>query len=535
MRLRNLTITAFKNLRNLHVDFDMESPYTVLVGENGAGKSNLIEALAIIFRDLDLDRVAAFAYTIRYRCRDHDIEISAEQDQYPKFRARTGSGSRYSDLPRSRFMMCDSEGRPSFRPAFVFGYYSGPSDRLSAIFDKHQERYYSWIIKPPDQRPAGPENVNALRRAFYARNLHGQFALIAFFMEPSAVDDDDRAFLRDYLQIDGLDSVLFVLKKPEWARGGGDQRFWGAVGEVQEFLSRLYDRAMLPIRMKRRVSVDLAKRSSVEHLYLFLSRAQELERVYQSYGDQYLFFSALESMHLSNLLSEVRTRIRMAPGAGEGEMTYRDLSEGEQQLLLVLGLLKFTAQDEALFLLDEPDTHLNPAWSTQYLAFLNRFIRGRYTCHIVMASHDPLVFAGLKRDQVRIIRRGDEGQALAEAPERDPRGMGIAAILTSDLFRLRSTLDSHTQDALDRQLLLSMKQRLDATELAELSELRIRLKDLGFTQASRDPLYEQFVRAWSEQADPEWTQVMQLTPEQQHARAKLSAEIVARLRKSRNR
>jgi ABC-type cobalamin/Fe3+-siderophores transport system ATPase subunit len=72
-------------------------------------------------------------------------------------------------------------------------------------------------------------------------------------------------------------------------------------------------------------------------------------------------------MHLSKVLAEVRTRVRMSAGAGGGNVTYRDLSEGEQQLLLVLGLLKFTARDEALLLLDEPDTHLNPAWSTQYL------------------------------------------------------------------------------------------------------------------------------------------------------------------------
>jgi ABC-type cobalamin/Fe3+-siderophores transport system ATPase subunit len=95
----------------------------------------------------------------------------------------------------------------------------------------------------------------------------------------------------------------------------------------------------------------------------------------------------------------------MAPAAGGGEVTYRDLSEGEQQLLLVLGLLKFTARDEALFQLDEPDTHLNPAWSTQYLDFLNRFIRGRDSCHIVMSSHDPLVFAGLERARANFSAR----------------------------------------------------------------------------------------------------------------------------------
>jgi hypothetical protein len=152
----------------------------------------------------------------------------------------------------------DDSGRPLYRPGFVFGYYSGPSDRLASIFEKHRERYYNWIIKSAEQR--GKVRVvdpNNLRRLFYAQTLHGQFALIAFFMNAEENSDDDREFLREHLQIDGLDSVLFALKQPPWRRRGGDPRFWDAVGEVQEFLSRLYDKAMLPARMDRRIAVDL--------------------------------------------------------------------------------------------------------------------------------------------------------------------------------------------------------------------------------------------------------------------------------------
>lgn len=533
MRLDSVTIGEFKNLRDLQVDFDEKSPYTVLVGENGAGKSNLIEALSLIFRNLDLDVEAPFSYRISYQCREHDVEIHAERDQFPRFSARLFGAGEYVELPRKRFMAEDEHGRPLYRPGFVFGYYSGPSDRLAVIFEKHRERYYNWIIKSAEQRgSARIADPNSLRRLFYAQTLHGQFALIAFFMSASSGGDDDRSFLREHLQIDGLDSVLFALKRPPWKRQGGDPRFWDAVGEVQEFLSRLYDKAMLPARMDRRIAIDLTKNPVVESLYLFLPTAEALQQVFSSYADQYAFFTALESTHLSKLLGEVRTRVRMTPAAGGGEVTYRDLSEGEQQLLLVLGLLKFTAREEALFLLDEPDTHLNPSWSTQYLAFLDRFIRGRDSCHIVMSSHDPLVFAGLKRDQVRIFRRDAEGAAVAELPDNDPRGMGVAAILTSDLFRLRSTLDPKTQGELDRQRVLAMKEALTPDEETELREIKVRLRTLGLDQTIRDPLYEQFVKAWTEQQDPAWAETIQLTPEQLEARAKLAAEIVEKLRKT---
>ena len=529
MRIEELWVEAFKNLRDIRVHFDRESSYTVLVGENGSGKSNLLEALALIFRNLDLDEEAPFSYELKYQCRNHDIAVLAKGSRYPRFRARPTGGGSFETLSRRRFMIVDEDGRPIYRPTFVFGYYSGPSDRLKSIFDKHQERYYGAIIKAPSARSTGSGDASTLRRVFYAQTLHGQFALIAFFMEMEG-SKEDREFLREYLQIDGLDSVLFALNKPGWSRRGGDRRFWGAVGEVREFLDRLYDEAMPPLRMDRRMSVDLASNRAIENLYLFLPGPEGLSRVYGRYGNQYAFFTALESMYLSRLLAEVRTRVRMAPKAGGGEMTYRDLSEGEQQLLLVLGLLKFTATEEALFLLDEPDTHLNPVWSTQYLSFLDRFIRQRETCHIVMSSHDPLVFAGLTREQVRVLRRGDAGQAVVEVPEQDPRGMGVAAILTSDLFRLRTTLDAETEDRLDRQRVLTQKEDRNDEEESELADLQRHLDRLGFSRSIRDPLYGLFLEAWTKEEDPAWRREVQLTPEQQRDRTRLASQIVERLR-----
>ena len=199
------------------------------------------------------------------------------------------------------FMDEDDQG-PLYRPAFVFGYYSGPSDRLSTLYEKHRERYYDEIIKDPARRKT--DDPNRLRRLFYAETLHGQFALIAFFMAPGDAADNDRTFLREHLQTDGLDSVLFALKRPPWRRKGGDSRFWNAVGEVQQFLDRVYAGALLPIRMDRRMAADLTKNPDVENLYLFLPNADTLESVYQLYGNQYAFFTALESTHLSKLLGE---------------------------------------------------------------------------------------------------------------------------------------------------------------------------------------------------------------------------------------
>ena len=58
MKLRNLKIAQFKNLRNFEIDFGSQPFTTVLLGQNGTGKSNLLEALIIIFRELRFRREA---------------------------------------------------------------------------------------------------------------------------------------------------------------------------------------------------------------------------------------------------------------------------------------------------------------------------------------------------------------------------------------------------------------------------------------------------------------------------------------------
>ena len=54
MRVLNLCLPDFKNLQNFAIDFSHESSVAVLVGRNGAGKSNVLEALYTYFQRFGL-------------------------------------------------------------------------------------------------------------------------------------------------------------------------------------------------------------------------------------------------------------------------------------------------------------------------------------------------------------------------------------------------------------------------------------------------------------------------------------------------
>src|ERR1700761_1425470 len=53
MRIRRLKISKYKNVNDINLEFKSDR-ITLMVGQNGLGKSNLLEAIALIFRDLDL-------------------------------------------------------------------------------------------------------------------------------------------------------------------------------------------------------------------------------------------------------------------------------------------------------------------------------------------------------------------------------------------------------------------------------------------------------------------------------------------------
>lgn len=499
MRIDKLWIKDFKNLNDFDIDFDEDQMTTILIGQNGAGKSNLIEAIVIIFRDLDLGQPPAFSYKLTYLCRGYEIQITADAEKKSAHTMITVDGHKIS------FSKFRNDSHVKYLPKHVFAYYSGPSNRLEKHFDAHQKKFYNDLLQD-EEKP--------LRPLFYARLIHSQFVLLSFF---SFYDENAREFLGEFLDIAGLESVLFILKKPSWKSKEGDNRFWNARGVVQRFLSELYRHSLAPI-----YNTETRKE---EHLYLYIENAEKLKQISQLYGNNREFFKVLESTYISNLIHEVRIKVRMKNQSNT--ITFKELSEGEQQLLTVLGLLKFTQDEESLFLLDEPDTHLNPAWSLKYLNLLTNVVGEQETSHVITCTHDPLVIGGLQRSQVQIFEKDEKsGKITAHSPEYDPRGMGVAALLTSELFGLTTTLDLETQKKLDKKRDLYLKSLESGITDEENEEMRLLTDELGsldFTMTVRDPLYDKFVKAM--RSREEFKKPV-LTPEERKKQDQIAQEII---------
>jgi len=487
MRLDRLTIPSYRNLRSFTIDFDETQATTVLLGRNGSGKSNLIEAIVEIFRELEVGGPPPFPYILEYSCRDHSILIDADPERSSKRLAISVNGKA---VTQSAFL----ENGDEYLPNYVFAYYSGWSSRLERKFDGPTRKHYDKILKAVN-------HDLPLRRMFFCRKEYSQLVLLAFFLEKS---DTARDLLKQYLGIKSFDSALFVLKTPWWRRSGsprknqleqGDARFWYALGAFRGFLDRLWQHSLAPIRKNETVDRDVRRQGeSTERLYLFIKNEEELAGLKEESADSKALFGYLESLFLCDLIDEVRVTVERTDGR---RVNFTQMSEGEQQLLTVLGLLLFTQNDESLYLLDEPDTHLNPVWTYNFLQLLLDNIRAEKG-QLLVATHNPLMIGSLRKNQVRVLSVQDE-KIVASEPEYDPLGIGIEGLLKSELYGLRSTLAPEVLMQLDRHYLLLSKKQPTEVEREELLSLAVELNELGVARTHPNPYFESFAGALARQ------------------------------------
>jgi predicted ATPase len=553
MRIKRLQIPCFKNLKNLNIE---PEDYTaqVVIGKNASGKSNLIEALVAIFRHLDLAESPPFDYELEYTCRGHHVIARAASDKV-MIQVKNKETGEAKEVQASEFAHQALE----YLPAQVFAYYSGRNERLEKLFFEHQKRQYlklrgQYVENEEGEFEYRSEDV-LLRRLFYCRNEHSSLILLAYLIElerkkvKGKVDTVKKELdlLKEYLQVGGIESALFVLREPHElptediddldrelteVESPGDERFWNASGVIADFLATLWKYALAPISEELDKPIDF--RGHIEQqdtLYLYLDK-KRLINAAEEIGDVNIFFRQLEGIYMAGYLDEVRIQVHRE-GTGN-PLGYKELSEGEQQLMTVLGLLQFTRDDESLFLLDEPDTHLNPIWKYNYFSLMIDDVLGSKEDYLeknqlFITTHDPLMLGSLLKEQVLVLGKSSN-DTTAEHPHQHPRGMGFSNLLRSEMFGLRSTIDPKTLGDLDdRNFLIAKRSKsgLSPQEATKLAELQSRLEELGFGREFQDPMYQLFIEKMYEHKKQPIDKV--LSKEQIEQQAELAEKIVQEL------
>jgi len=138
----------------------------------------------------------------------------------------------------------------------------------------------------------------------------------------------------------------------------------------------------------------------------------------------------------------------------------REFSDGEQQFLHTIGICLMLKDRRTLLLLDEPETHFNPAWRARFIKILNDSIEaGRLNNDInihllkdiILTSHSPFIISDCTSDNVIFFRRNRETELVeaksAKELEFNTFGASVETIL-DELFDYNQSIGDWSNEAL---------------------------------------------------------------------------------------
>lgn len=133
MKLEYVYLNGYKNLNELEIYFEEGSTVNSIIGNNGSGKSNILEALSIIFSTALNDGTSIdFRFCIKYVIDDNKFEINNFDGQIIVF--KNGKKVSKKDVV---FAL----------PKMIFLYYSGETKRLKQFSDGNIDKRFDKILK----------------------------------------------------------------------------------------------------------------------------------------------------------------------------------------------------------------------------------------------------------------------------------------------------------------------------------------------------------------------------------------------------
>jgi restriction system-associated AAA family ATPase len=135
----------------------------------------------------------------------------------------------------------------------------------------------------------------------------------------------------------------------------------------------------------------------------------------------------------------------------EEPVMLKSLSDGEHQLLHSLGLCLLFKNTNSLFLLDEPETHFNPDWRSNFVTRLHQCFKGAEDSHeMLVTTHTPFLISDSRPEKVLVFNKDKEtGTVSVIKPDYNTLGASINKI-TMSTFGKRETIGGHAQAILDR-------------------------------------------------------------------------------------
>ncbi len=455
MKLKKLWIKKYKNLENFEINF--ENQVSVFIWKNGSWKTNLLEAIAFIFRDLyEIERqLCEFQYKIEYEIdyKNINVKLTEEEEKWElnKRYEISVDGKKIEDYDFSR--------EPLLLPKNIFIYNSWfwwDYNRSNINFNHN-----SWLQRPiflvPDEYYKNVilslfySNLDRHREFFRKMNIEGMISFTISYK---------------YRKLTKKNSIIFETFK-EFSLNKG-------VNNILEFDS------------------DIFNDEDFRH---FMWHDKD-------------FFKIIYEFTINNIFHNLRINIKLFSWE---EISISDISEWQKQLSLTTWIYNFMDDEENLFLFDEPDTFLHPNWQKEFIPDLiktqskwdltdnnwnyitteknekilvNTSIKG----HFLITTHSPLLIWSSENIDIFWLEDNDWKSNILcwtnnDVKPRSDRFEKIdiywnrAEFIYENVFWLESTRASDFEKEIDRLHELLKKnahtnKQLNKNELSEIKKLR---------------------------------------------------------------
>ena len=389
MKLRRIAIKKYKNIRDFECEFS-SSNISAFIGNNGSGKSNLIEALTSIFGFVKSTSAKMNPKLIvTPQIEDYEIEYECDGLVY----LLEGSYNNYTVSCNGKVL--PKLGVEAALPETIMVYYAGETKRqLNTAKSTFDSTYDNGLKKADNNSFPG----------FKFLDYYSADDLNLLFLTAVTYKGNYYEKLLDLLNCkEIMAGTTFMLKCPPGTKSKHTaDTYWGAKGFVKSFLDEI----------RRFVSrtVDLSE----YYMMIF----DDIRPIKNTSSDAGTLFAKLKALKNAGYLHSVS--IKLLKNDGE-VFEYDELSEGEKQLSLLMLLTSFTAQNNCLYLFDEFDAYLHLNWQREFGRMLNEInVNG----HLIFTTHSPATVSKIKSDELFIMKNG-----VAEYPDSETYNRALDEIM----------------------------------------------------------------------------------------------------------
>ena len=135
-------------------------------------------------------------------------------------------------------------------------------------------------------------------------------------------------------------------------------------------------------------------------------------------------FTRLLELNQAGLFDDVLLRLRRSPadsaepGSSDiGVLRYEELSDGEQMVLGRMALFHLLqGQQDALLLLDEPETHFNDKWKREIVDIIDEAI-GQTSNDVLISTHSAIVLSDVFNNEIVMVQKTQGGSTVRSVDE----------------------------------------------------------------------------------------------------------------------